>query len=381
MTLRVVRTLTCLLAEARKLSSPWEGEEKEDAAPLQLSSPSQGEDRLIATAMSQVRVRPRTRLAICALLLAPVVVAAPRTATFEASDTLGVKPDASVDAQAMLDDFGYTPTDFRVFCVADEGAVTVHFPSPRPRHEHDTVVMEWYVARDETRRPIQAPAVLVIHTIHPDMPIGRAVARGLAAQGFHAFMLQMPGFGQRWQPQDDRPAEFFPRLHQAVADARRARDAIAALPHIRPGPIALQGTSLGGIVAANAAALDGAFNPVLLTITGGDLRTIVETGQADAAWVRMRLQRGGIAGDKLAALCHRLEPTRLAHRLKPDRTWLFAAEDDVVIPPACTDALANAIRLPDDRLIRVPGNHYTVLMRFPAIVEEMAKVLRESHGD
>lgn len=318
----------------------------------------------------------------CVVWLGAVVAATqaqPRVMTLEARDTLAVSMEgASEDARAMLEDLAYAPGVFTVTCVAETGDVTVRFPSPRPRFPRDQVVMEWHVARDGNGQPLDAPGVLVVHTIHPDTPIGRAVARGLAARGFHAFMMFMPGFGPRWRPGDDAANALFPRLRQAVADARRARDAITVLPRVTPGKVALQGTSLGGIVAANAAALDGAFDPVLLVITGGNLKTIVEQGNADAAFVRWRLEDGGISGDRLHQLCQALEPTRIAHRLDPQRTWLFSAENDVVIPPACAEALAKAIRLPKPHHLKLPGNHYTVLTRFPAVVEEMARLLRQA---
>lgn len=317
-----------------------------------------------------------------AVATAAAAIAQPRVVTYEARDTLTVAGDASADARAMLEALAYPAGEFQVTCVADErGEVTVLFPSPKARGEDDRVVMEWHVARDAQRHPIDAPAVLVVHTIHPDTPIGRGMARGLAAEGFHAFMLFMPGFGPRWQPGDDDPEAFFPRMRQAVADVRRARDAIAVLPRVRGDTIALQATSLGGIVAVNAAAMDGAFDPVMLVITGGDLRTIVERGNADAAFVRWRLERGGITGDRLGQLCQPLEPTRLAHRLDPNRTWMFSAVDDVVIPPMCGDALAKAIGLPESHHVKLPGNHYTVMTRFPAVVAEMARLMRVKPGD
>ncbi|MEZ6192313.1 MAG: hypothetical protein R3C45_13630 [Phycisphaerales bacterium] len=59
---------------------------------------------------------------------------------------------------------------------------------------------------------------------------------------------------------------------QGVADCLRARDRdpCGSPPNIRPGPIALQGTSLGGFVAATAGGVDQAFDPVILLISGGD---------------------------------------------------------------------------------------------------------------
>ena len=54
--------------------------------------------------------------------------------------------------------------------------------------------MEWYCAEntDEAAR-----AVVVVHESGSDMVVGRMIARGLAGQGLHAFMLQLPGYGDR----------------------------------------------------------------------------------------------------------------------------------------------------------------------------------------
>lgn len=317
-----------------------------------------------------------TRSLLILVLLATPAFGQARTATFEARDTLAVAPADDPATQAMLDDLAWTPESFRVVCTAREREVLVHFPSPRPRFEPgdpaDVVVMEWYAARDAQSRPIAGPAVIVLHTIHPTDPIGRGVARMLASRGVHAFLLEMPGFGRRWNEADMHPSRFFDRLRQASSDARRARDAVAVLPHIAPGPIAIQGTSLGGIVAANAAALDDAFAPVLLLATGGQLQRIVEQGRFDAAIVRQRLAEEGISGLALAEACRSVEPLRLASRISPDRVWLYTARFDTVIPPACSAALANAIGLAADRRIELPGDHYTAIAWFPQAAADMA---------
>ncbi len=71
-----------------------------------------------------------------------------------------------------------------------------------------------------------------------------------------------------------------------------------------------------------------------------------------------------------------IEPTRVAHRLDPQRTWLFSAEKDQVVPLENAEALAQAARLDDAHHIRVRGNHYTVIVYFPVILQQVTDQIR-----
>ena len=287
------------------------------------------------------------------------------------------------DAAAALRRIAYPPATFSVTLrpTPDEPFdALVTFPSPRPSGDAavDRVRLRWYAAVDgQTGGVARAEAVLVVHGLDPTLEAAELVARGLRARGLHALLIELPGFAGRAGDPDAYPG--VPALEHAargLADIRRARDVVASLPRVRGPDVAIQGTSLGGFAAAGAASLDGAFDPVLLMNAGGDAADVIAAGGKDAGVLREALAAAGYCGRRLRDLIDPLEPTRLAHRLNPRRTWLFYAVDDRVVPPASARRLARAARLPDDHVIPLPGNHYTSMLLLPAVLDEMAAAVR-----
>lgn len=306
--------------------------------------------------------------------------APPADANYPVTDTLDIQITDQDDpaARALLRGIAWEPTTFAVTRSAGTAA-EVHaqftFASPRPvgTERQDRVTLEWYAATDASGAVVEAPAVLVIHSLHPRLLLARMLARGLAAKGIHAFVIELPGYGRRI----DGPPRFtgvtaLLNGEQGIADIRRARDVIAALPQVREGKVSIEGTSLGGFAAATAAALDGAFDQTFLVLTGGDAFDALNNGQADAARLRASMKHAGYEGEKLRALLEAVEPLRIAHRLDPQRTWMFTARQDNVIAPKNADLLAETIGLPDERHVRFDGNHYSVLLLLPGVVERMA---------
>ena len=165
-------------------------------------------------------------------------------------------------------------------------------------------------------------------------------------------------------------------LRQAIADVRRARDAVAALPEVAEAPVALQGTSLGGFVVATTGGLDRAFQPVFIMLAGGNLYELFQHGQREVAQARRELERQGLTGERLRELLWPIEPLRLAHRLDPQHTWLFTAEQDQVVPLAHAEALARAARLDRQHHIRFPADHYTGIIYFPGILQRVNDEIR-----
>ncbi|MCC6682280.1 MAG: prolyl oligopeptidase family serine peptidase [Phycisphaeraceae bacterium] len=299
--------------------------------------------------------------------------------TFAAQDTLHIEPDADSDTQAMLDDLAWEPTAFEVTCQPDANwgsDALVQFDSPRPLGEpaNDRVSMEWYAARDDHGEVIDAPAVLVIHESASSMSVGRLIASALSRRRVHTFMLQLPGYGLRKGALRDDPATFSPRMVQGIADARRARDAIAALPHVDVNRIGIQGTSLGGFVVTPAAAMDDAFDLVCVSVSGGRLDVVLTQGQRDAAKARTMLESTGLAWPDILAVVRRIEPTRIAHRISPGKFYLFTAESDTVIPAASSDALAAAVGMEEDHHVRMPGDHYTAFINLPGMIAYVAEL-------
>ena len=304
--------------------------------------------------------------------------------SFQAADSINLGDEPSSDALACLNGLAWTATKFETKCTPPDhlrGDVTVRFPSPIDTGDplNDSVAMEWYVARDDQQHPKHAKAVVVVHETSSNMAIGRMFAHGFHHCGFHAFLIHLPHYGKRrenGQKPDD--AYFFPAMRQAIADVRRARDAVASLPVVDADSISLQGTSLGGFVSATAASIDDGYDNVFVTLAGGDLLGVIQNGAKDAAKVRVRLERAGIVGDELRSLVHRIEPTRVAHRLNPDRTWLYSGTLDTVVPMSCANALATAANLDSSHHIKLLANHYTGIIYLPAIIDQMRNQIESS---
>ena len=259
------------------------------------------------------------------------------------TDTVTFVPSAGGADAAVLETLSWTPGDFAVAELPGDGDADaiLTFPTARPTGDAplDTVRLRWF-------RPAQAdapaPAVLVIHTLHPDLPVGLGLCRGLRARGINAFMLELPGYGAR-QPAERRFTGITTLIEapMAVADARRSFDAIASQAGIDRERISIQGTSLGSFFAVAAAGLDGCFANTFLLLSGGDGVNILETGIHDTFHVRRALSHYGYdTREKLAALIEPVEPLRLAPRLDPARTWMVNAQNDKVVPRVNSELLA-----------------------------------------
>lgn len=302
---------------------------------------------------------------------------------FAAKDTLSQTNESSDDARDCLKGLIWEPACFYVRCEQSakrRGDLLVRFPSPISSGDaiNDRVAMEWYVARDSSFRPVKARAVVVVHESDSDMVVGRLFARGLRGMGLHAFLIHLPYYGERRGEDKPTAASLIRQAVQAVADVRRARDAVAVLPLIDAGHIALQGTSLGGFVSATSASLDGGYDSVFLLLAGGNLYDIIQNGQRDAAKARKALEASGLAGDKLKALLHTIEPTRVAHRLDASRTWLYSGEHDTVVPLKNALALATVAKLQDGHHIRLNANHYSGIIYLPYVLSHIARRVRAS---
>lgn len=299
--------------------------------------------------------------------------------SFQARDTLDCGQETSADARECLEGLVWKPAEFEV--VLQDGSKEqanerlVRFPSPKPLGNaiNDMVAMEWHIARDEDGKPTKAPAMVVVHESGSGMTVGRMIARGLAAHGMHTFMLQMPSYGVRKATQDRDVTSFLPSLKQAIADVRRARDAVAALPFVDDRMIGVQGTSLGGFVTASVSGLDAGFQRNFILLAGGNLQEVIFSGQKDAAKVRERLEKAGATREQIIEHARQIEPLRLAHRVRPDVTWLWSGKFDDVVPPPCSFAFAKEAKLAAEHHIEMPVNHYSGVLIMPKILSDIAK--------
>ncbi|WP_372722284.1 dienelactone hydrolase family protein [Novipirellula sp.] len=312
-----------------------------------------------------------------------------RFRAFLATDTLNPPEEASDDARDCLRGLIWSPSEFEVSWdspLVGKGDALAMFPSPKPSGDsrNDRVPMECYFASDENGEPITAPAVVVVHESGSKMAVGRVFARGFQTCGVHAFLIHLPYYGNR------RDAEQHPNrrmvidaIPQAVADVRRARDAVAALPFVQDGRVSLQGTSLGGFVSATSACLDSGakgcgYENVFILLAGGNLMEVIQSGKKDAAKFRQQLERSGLSLDQIGALVNRVEPMRIAHRLDPKHTWIYSADYDQVVPIQNAIALAHTAALDPSHHVRMLGNHYSGVVYIPFVIPKMAKVIHEN---
>ncbi len=299
--------------------------------------------------------------------------------TFQASDSFRELRDDRPDAQECLNGLQWEPEAFTVTCQpSDRGLVDayVRFASARPTGhvQNDSVYLEWYAVNSPDGTLRDAPAILVVHESGRGMTVGRMISRGLRDRGIHAFMVQLPFYGNR-RPADVTAADqkFQVVMEQGIADVRRARDAIAVMPGVRPDMICLQGTSLGGFVSATTAGLDCAFQGVFILLAGGDLPKLIATGERETAQLKAMLAKQGFAGEQMQELLNRFEPNRLAHRISADRLWLFSALYDTTVPPVHADSFAKAASLAPDHHIRMPANHYSGVIFLPMVLDQIAE--------
>ncbi len=302
---------------------------------------------------------------------------------FAATDTLACGEDPSEDAKECLAALSWSPNKFMVQLEAAQpgnGDFLVRFPSPKPLGDrtNDLVAMEWYADHDAQGAIRSARAVVVVHESARSMPVGRMIARSLNWQGLHAFLIHLPNYGARRTPGSPSSYErILPMMQQGVADVRRARDAVVALPHVDGTVVGLEGTSLGGFVTATVAGLDRGYDRVFILLAGGNIADVILHGSRDAAKVHEKLLAAGLTDEQIKEAAHRIEPLRLAHRINPATTWLYSGELDTVVPPSSSLAFAKAANLPKDHHVEFAADHYLGIVYLPSAVMQITERMKE----
>lgn len=316
--------------------------------------------------------------------------------TFEARDTLDVKVELNYSGvrdsesaatnpktASAAEELGWKPETFEVRCERpDEWRydALLRFPSAEIKtpSKYDPVAVEWHMARDEEGEIVDAPALIIVHESGSGMAVGKTFAMLLSRAGLHTFMVQLPGYGLRRNPeQRSQASDSVTKMRQAVRDVRRTWDAVRVLPMVDRDHVGIQGTSLGGFVAATAAGLDGCFDYVFIMLAGGNVYEVIQHGERDAAKVREKLAAEGLTGTRLQKLLENVEPINFASRINPERSWLFSANRDQVVPMQNAYAWAKAVGLSADHHIIVDADHYSGIAHLPTMVLKIRDTVRQ----
>lgn len=303
--------------------------------------------------------------------------------TFKGVDTLNPKVDDSADARQCIEGLVWTAESFPIQLQQadkDRGDWLVRFPSPKSSGDkvNDHVAMEWYMAKDKLKNPMLAPAAVIVHESGSGMTVGRLIASALSRQGIHAFMIQLPYYGNRRAGDRPEGEALISALQQGIADVRRAHDAVAALPLIDGSRISLQGTSLGGFVTATACGIDSIYHRVIIFLAGGDLQSVIMDGQNEANKIRQEFEKAGVDAAQIKLILGGIEPLRLAHRVDPARTWLFTAKYDQVVPARNSALFAKSAKLDDSHCVEMLADHYSGILFLPQVVKQMRDIMLES---
>jgi stage II sporulation protein D len=190
-------------------------------------------------------------------------------------------------------------------------------------------------------------------------------------------MMYLPHYGPRRARDPARKRtllegpseEVLPRLRQAVLDARRAGDWLAARPDVDSSRVGLVGISLGAILGSLAAGVDDRFSRGVFILGGGDIPAILFHGSREVAKSKRTLEEEGWTLEKLRERWKSVEPCTFASRLRPDDVLMINAEEDEVVPRACTEKLHDAIGRPEIRWIR--GGHYGIVLHLVPVLRDL----------
>ena len=232
----------------------------------------------------------------------------------------------------------------------DVSAVRFASPAPSGDPTNDLVHAEYFQPHQAGPRP----AVVVLHILGADFALSRYLAARLADRGVAALFVMLPYYGERRPAGSDRRflsadiERSVNAMRQGVCDVRRASAWLAGQPEIDPDRLGVAGISLGGIVAALAAAADPTLDRAVLILAGGGLDEILWEMPEARRFRELWIASGRTRAD-LLALTEAWDPLTYADRLVGKRILMIAGTVDEVIPPAAAHRLWDAAGRPPIR--------------------------------
>ena len=336
---------------------------------------------LASAAAAQDRRRPVDRLFV------PTTRPATPVERHVAGDLPLKRGGADGNAAQALTDFDLPPArfDYTLQLVSEEEQVLLYrlvYPSPvvTPWPPNNVVPAEFYVPRGAGPSS-KVPAAVVLDIMDGSAVLPRMMARAAAQNGLATLYLPMPYYNARRPERDaheaalrEDPRRAADGLRQTVMDVRRARAILSSRPEVDAARIGITGISMGGIMAALAAGVDGEFARVVPILAGGDVATIIFHAH-ETRKIRAAMRAKGMDRDAAADALQRVDPLTFAARVHPDRCLMINAADDEVIPKATTEQLRAAAGRPP--IIWLPAGHYTSLTYYPLMQKTVIEFLRD----
>lgn len=312
------------------------------------------------------------RFIVVASLLASVfAVLVPEGAAAESADRVTV--EKSYDGR---------PFEYTIESVDEKPAFTIYrlaYPSPveTPVEANNTVPAEYYLPHGIEPGDPARPAVVCLHILNGNYELVRMVSTALADRGVPALWFKLPYYGERSLPGGHdalarRPDLFVESLRQGIADVRRAVDLLASRPEVDGGKVGVVGISLGGILAATAAANEDRIHRTGLILAGGDVQAIIDSAHEARDLADVIDAFTADEKEQIRLGIHGVDPlthaAKLRERAAAGRVLMINAAKDEVVPRACTEKLAAALGI-TDRVIWLEGlGHYTAMAELPRVL-------------
>lgn len=298
----------------------------------------------------------------------------------QSAESVGVRGDISV-APPPIDfpDWQPTESDFGV------SEYLTRFRSPVESGEpaNDSVPIRAILP---ARREGPVPAVVILHYWGArDQRFERNLGVGLARRGVGAVLIALPYHLERTPPgsrSGERavvpdPEALVAMMSQAVLDVRRTVDWIQSRPEFQRDSIGLAGASLGAIVAATAVGVEPRISRAVFLLGGADLGGIL---WQSSLVVRQResLRRKGWTEDRLREALAPVEPARVLAEHRPKRSFVIAARNDTVVPPANSERLIQA--LGDPVVLWLDTGHYGGFFVIRQVQREIVAFFEDEFG-
>jgi hypothetical protein len=85
----------------------------------------------------------------------------------------------------------------------------------------------------------------------------------------------------------------------------------------------------------------------------------------------------GVSEDDIEKLAWPVEPLRVAHRLRPERTWIYTASYDQIVPAENAQKFVDAARIGKSHHVKLAADHYTGVIYYPVILNQMIEALQQ----
>ncbi|MFA7230625.1 MAG: prolyl oligopeptidase family serine peptidase, partial [Victivallaceae bacterium] len=224
-----------------------------------------------------------------------------------------------------------------------------------------------------------------------DGALTNIICAHLASNGIPAMMCHFPLFADRCQigsrsailssPHGCRI--FGQALLEAPLDARRTVDIMLSRPEINPDKVSISGISMGGFIASATAGNDARIHKAAILLAGGDLHAIIYNASRETKNICEAIDNASPEDREfLETVLEKIEPLNNTKELqklaKQNNLMIVNAENDQIIPSACSQKLVKACGLIGKNIV-LPGlGHYTAIAALPKILDRLTSFFTDN---